>query len=116
MGSLYRSVCFPSVDLARKEVCAGAAATWPAGASVYSSSCTSSDFNQATYDLCVSLDGGPCTMKTLAYPAFPPCEHGDINADLMQLWTLALAAIVAVVLAKWLYSFFAPSRRADDPL
>lgn len=116
MGALYRSVCFPSADLARAEVCAGSSMTWADGASVYTSSCTSTDFTQSTYDLCVSLDGGPCTVKTLSYPAFPPCDYGDVHQDLMALWSLGLAAIVAVLLAKWLYSIFSPARRSDDPL
>jgi len=116
MGSLHQGVCHPTSESAKKHVCAQTWAQWGDGASVVHASCTSTDFTLTDMVLCVRVDGGACTARTVAYPVFPDCSFSDSHADMTALFGLGLGLIVTVFLAKWIYNIFAPSRRSDDPL
>lgn len=96
MGFLHKGVCYPTAELARADVCSQAAHVALVGQDVYASSCTSSDFSQASYDLLTTLNGTPTGSVSLAYPSFPSCDH-TYSVGLIGAW-LGAAMLLAATL------------------
>ncbi len=85
MGYLHKGVCYPTTELARADVCSEAAHVALVGQDVYASSCTSTDFTQASYDVVTTINGTPTRTVTLDYPAFPACDH-TFSVELAGWW------------------------------
>lgn len=85
MGFLHGNVCFPSVEAAKQSACSGASATWGQGSSLYSASCTTTDFSDSDMSVCIRQDGGTCTTFAQAYPPFPECDFSG-GTDLALDW------------------------------
>lgn len=96
MGYLHQGVCYPELPQARREVCGQASQQWQSGSTIYTSSCTSTDFNTDSMTVCRRADGGACNTVAIPYPSFPSCDH-SAGADLAYDWGIAAIAILVVI-------------------
>ncbi len=96
MGFLHKGVCYPTQELARADVCSEVAHVALVGEDVYASSCTSSDFTLASYDVLTTINGTPSRTVSLSYPDFPTCDH-TYTTGLIGAW-LGAAMLLAATL------------------
>lgn len=112
MGYLYQGVCYADLPTAKTQVCSNASQQWESGTTIYTSACTTTDFNAATYAVCRRTNGGTCTNVTMQYPTFQACDH-VYTSDVIGDWFLAaLVLFVTLWGVKELYNLFAG--RHDD--
>lgn len=96
MGFLHQGVCYPDLPTVKAQVCSEANLLTLAEGVVHSSSCTATDFELATYALCVQVDGGTCNTIQAAYPAFAPCDH-TYTTTLSIAWLAAALLLFATL-------------------
>ena len=111
MASLFRGVCYPTVETARQQACSAASDTSiVSGGSVVSLECASTDFTGPAMALCKRVDGGQCLTIVQDYPAFPDCDFSG-GVDLALEWMyLVLPVVVGLWGIKKLINLFGENR------
>lgn len=97
MGSLYKGICYPTVEQARSDYCQSLNQVWGSGTSYATLTCINTDFTPSyPLTLCKRVDLGQCTYSTRPYPYFPDCNYSG-STDLAYEWFLMAFGLLVVV-------------------
>lgn len=112
MGSLYKGVCYPTSEAAKKAICSDAGQLVLGDGQMHASACISTDFSLPAFDVITSTDASVNALRTYQYPAFLECDH-TYTADLSLLWMSAALLLFSMLFGlKHLYNLF--SGRYDE--
>lgn len=107
-GSLYKSVCFSDIALAKAAQCSdqGISAINPADGTVFVSRCEGAD---STNDIMYSLvfkNGALANSMKIPYPTFPDCVYDGGASMAVDYFGAVLSALVVIALAARLKQIF----------
>lgn len=93
MGTLYKGVCYPTVEASKQAACGDAAAFSLQGTDVIASGCMTTDFTGPTFDVAVVTNGSLSAVHTFYYGAPIECDFSG-GMELATGWGYAALAVL----------------------